>query len=321
MNPLRIVVCLKVVPRPEEVRIDPETLTLQRAGVRSMINPADLSALELALRLKDLHGGEVRLVSMGPPFVEEQLRDGLAMGADAADLLSDRAFGGADTLATSYVLARAIDALGIADLVVCGEESSDGATAQVPPGIAEWLGWAQATGVTEAALLEGGERLWVRRELGGGHEVLTARLPAVISVRVGAVPPRFLDMERRGWANTVPISVRDAAALDVDEEAIGAAGSPTTVAGTREAAQRERRRERIPGSPSEQARVLAERLGLTAGRARAARADAVGAAAVPANGPTSASGTDGPAPAPALTTATRLTRAERAAARGASGPL
>jgi electron transfer flavoprotein beta subunit len=182
------------------------------------------------------------------------------MGADGACLLSDRVFAGADTLATSYTLAGAIRRLGTPDLVICGEESSDGATAQVPPGIAEWLDIAQVTSVTEVALIDQGVRLWARRNLPGGHEGLTVPLPALCSVQAHATRPRFLDMDRRAWADTAPVAVWGAADLDLDPEAIGAAGSATVVAGTREAAQRERRREMLTGPPTEQARALVARL-------------------------------------------------------------
>jgi electron transfer flavoprotein beta subunit len=217
--------------------------------------------VEIALRLKDRHGGEVILLSMGPPFVEEHLRVALAMGADEAYLLSDREFGGADTLATTYTLARAIDRIGRPDLVVCGEESSDGATAQVPPGLAEWLDCAQVTYVTEAAIEQSGARLWARRSLPGGYEVLSTSLPAVISVGSRATSPRFMEMERRPWAASTPVTVWDADDLDPDRDAIGMAGSPTVVAGTREAEQRERRREMLAGTVPEQVRALVERLG------------------------------------------------------------
>jgi electron transfer flavoprotein beta subunit len=315
----QIIVCLKVVPRPEEVRIDPETLRLNR-DVRSMVNPADLHAVEVALRLRDQHGGRVRVLSMGPPFVEEHLRLVLAMGADEAYLLSDRAFGGADTLATSYTLAAAIRRLGPTDLVVCGEESSDGATAQVPPGIAEWLGFAQVTYVTEAALTDGASRLWARRTLPGGYEVLSTSLPAVLSVRSRSTWPRFLDMQRRDWAAGAAVTVWGAADLDADPDAIGMAGSPTVVAGTRETAQRDRRRERLTGTPTQQARALVDRLlPVVMGHLRSLPGQTGPPATPPETFPGGTPGetlgaTPGATPpgGPAATTAHRLPRAARA---------
>jgi electron transfer flavoprotein beta subunit len=257
-----IICCLKVVPRPEEVSVDPETRTVDRAHARSVINPPDMNLLEMALELKDRQGGQVSLLSMGPPLFEEYLRIGLALGADRAYLLSDRAFGGADTLATSYTLAQGIRRIADEDgydLVLCGEESSDGATAQVPPGIAEWLGIPQVTYAGEIALEDGQFR--AVREVKGGHEVLLAPLPAVVSVRVGVNEPRFIDFERKPWAETkAPVAVWTAADLDLDAEAIGLAGSPTTVSGLGQARSAERQRELIGGTPQEEAHALFERI-------------------------------------------------------------
>src|SRR3972149_5880129 len=139
MRDLKIFVCLKVVPKSEEVSVNAETNTLERANARSEINGADMNALQMALELKDTHGGYVTLLSMGPPFAERYLRLGMAMGADSAYLMSDRAFGGADTLPTAYALAEGVRALAECDLIICGEESSDGATGQVPAGLAGWV--------------------------------------------------------------------------------------------------------------------------------------------------------------------------------------
>jgi electron transfer flavoprotein beta subunit len=265
---MRIVVCVKAVPKPEEVRMNPETRTLDRSKARNEINPADMHALEMALALRDRVGGTVVLLSMGPPMFVPYLRLGLAMGADAAYLLSDRAFGGADTLATSYTLAKGIERIGAAggwDLVLCGEESSDGATAQVPAGIAEWLGVPQATYVSrvlpdmpEAPTRPGAARaLRVRREIKGGEEELRVPLPAVLSVAAGANAPRFYDADRRTWAEAANVVVWDAAALAADAAMIGAAGSATNVASVESAGQVERRHQMIRGSPEEEARAIA----------------------------------------------------------------
>lgn len=267
---LHVVVCVKAVPKPEEVGMNPETRTLERSKARNEINPADLHAVELALALRDRFGGRVSLLSMGPPFFVSFLRVVLAMGADAAYLLSDRAFGGADTLATSYTLAQGIRRLardaGGYDLVLCGEESSDGATAQVPPGIAEWLHVTQATYVTEAVLesrssAPGGEAdraLRVRREIKGGHELLRLPMPAVLSVVTGSNAPRFFDPRRRASATLPEVVVWDAAAIDADPRLIGGAGSGTQVAGVEQAGHAERRRQILRGTPEEKARALAD---------------------------------------------------------------
>ena len=261
MRGLHTIVCLKVVPKSEEVTINPETRTLDRSKARSEINGPDLNALEAALKIKQAHGGRVSLLSMGPPFFERYLRLGLAMGADAAYLMSDRAFGGADTLATSYTLAAGIKAIGEFDLVLCGEESSDGATGQVPPGIAEWLGVPQITYATQLQALPRKRRLRGRRELRGGFEVLEAPLPCVVSMKVGANEPRFLDFDRWDWAmEQAAVTVWAVADLSLDEGSLGLAGSPTKVATVDVAPSAERRREFLRGTPQEEAQQLLERI-------------------------------------------------------------
>jgi electron transfer flavoprotein beta subunit len=261
MRGLHAIVCMKAVPKSEEVTINPETRTLDRSKARSEINGPDLNALEAALKIKQAHGGRVSLLSMGPPFFEHYLRIGLAMGADAAYLMSDRAFGGADTLATSYTLAAGIKAIGEFDLVLCGEESSDGATGQVPPGIAEWLGVPQITYATHLQALTRKRRLRGRRELRGGFEVLEAPLPCVVSMKVGANEPRFLDFDRWDWAmEQAAVTVWAVADLSLDEGSLGLAGSPTTVATVDVAPSAERRREFLSGTPQEEAQQLLERI-------------------------------------------------------------
>ncbi len=257
MPDLHTIVCVKVVPKPEEIRVDPETRRLERADARSEINPPDLNAVEVALRLKDLHGGRVSLLTMGPPFFEPYLRVALAMGADHIYLLSDRAFGGADTLATSYTLAVGVQKIGGADLILCGEESSDGATGQVPSGLAEWLGVGQMTLLSDLSLDPERSVASGRRRVAGGHELLEVSLPAVVSVKTASNEPRFMDYRIKPWAfEEDRITVWGKDDLDADEASIGATGSPTTVSGLDEAAVRERRREKIVGSPEEIAQQL-----------------------------------------------------------------
>jgi len=258
MRELHSVVCVKVVPKPEEIRVDPETRLLMRQGVRSEINPPDMNALEMALALKDRYGGWVTVLSMGPSFFEPDLRVGLAMGADRVILLSDRAFAGADTLATTYTLARGIRRMGDVHLILCGEESSDGATGQVPPGLAEWLGIGQLTLLTALDVDMSRKTARGRREFKGGYEVLEVPLPCVVSVKTAANEPRFMDYQRKAWAfEEARVSVWTAADLDADPELIGFSGSPTTVSGLAEAPTRARKREFLRGSPEEVARVLA----------------------------------------------------------------
>ncbi|MBI4590019.1 MAG: electron transfer flavoprotein subunit beta/FixA family protein [Candidatus Rokubacteria bacterium] len=257
MKPLGIIVCVKVVPKPEEVSVNPETRTLDRAKARSELNPPDMNAIEMALALRERYGGSVSLLSMGPPFAAPYLQVGLAMGADHAYLLSDRLFGGADTLPTSFALARGIQKIGEWDLVLCGEESSDGATGQVPAGIAEWLDCSQATYAMDLALLPDG-RLRAEREIRGGHEVIAVSLPAVVSVKLGVNEPRFMDMELRRTAPAV--TVWNASDLGVDPASLGFEGSPTVVGAVWQAKSPERRREFLDGTLQEKARLLAERI-------------------------------------------------------------
>ena len=256
---MRIVVCLKVVPRPEEVRVDREKKTLDRSGVRSVINPSDLNALETALAMRDAQGGRVAVLSMGPMSFVPYLRVTLAVGADEAVLLSDRAFGGADTLATSYTLAQGIRSLGEADLVVCGDESSDGGTSQVPPGIAEWLGYSQVTYVDRLEV-PGPGTLRARRVIEDGTETLDVPLPAVVSVLGGANETRFLDYDRWAMAQQAEVRVIDAARLGGDAAALGLKGSPTVVAGLREVRKPGRRREVVQLPPEAAATRIAEEL-------------------------------------------------------------
>ena len=259
MNKPRIVVCMKVVPKPEEVRVNSETRLLDRAHARAEINPADMNALELALSLHDRYGGTVEILTMGPPYFESTLRVGLAVGADHITLLSDRAFGGADTLATTYTLARGIQSMGEIDLVVCGEESSDGATGQVPQGLAEWLGWPQLTLLTEISLDRKARTARGKRSIRGGYEMLEVPLPCVVSVKSGCNEPRFIDHRRKAKAaEPTRITVWDAAQLGTDPDCTGLAGSPTTVSGLAEASTRERKKQRISGTPQEIARQLAQ---------------------------------------------------------------
>jgi len=258
MSEYHSVVCVKVVPKPEEIGVDPQTRLLIREGVRSEINPPDMNAMEMALRLKDRHGGRISILSMGPPSFEPMLRAALAMGADHIYLLSDRAFAGADTLATTYTLARAIDKIGNVDLVLCGEESSDGATGQVPPGLAEWMGISQLTMVTEISLDRESRTARGRREIKGGYELLEVPLPCVVSVKTASNEPRFMDYRIKSWAyEPDQVTVWTETDLDVEQDHIGQPGSPTWVTGLAEAPSRERRKVFLNGTDQEIAGRLA----------------------------------------------------------------
>lgn len=261
MSGLHTIVCVKVVPKPEEVSIVAETNTLDRTRARSEINPPDMSALEVALELKGRHGGRISLLSMGPPLFVPYLKMALAMGADDAYLLSDRAFAGADTLPTSYALAKGIERIGSFDLVLCGEESSDGATGQVPQGIAEWLDLPQITFASHLEVDATRRRLVGHRELKGGHEAIEVPLPSVASIKVGINEPRFMDMARKRWLDdSYSPTVWTARDLGLDETMLGLRGSATIVDAVRKAAVTERRREFVHGTPEEKAQALLERL-------------------------------------------------------------
>jgi electron transfer flavoprotein beta subunit len=207
---LHSVVCIKVVPKPEEITVDLETNMLLREGVRSEINPPDMNAMEMALKLKDRHGGRISILSMGPPSFEPILRVALAMGADHVYLLSDRTFAGADTLATTYTLAKGIQ-------MISSVESSDGATGQVPPGLAEWLGISQLTMLTDIEVDTSVQTARGRREIKGGYELLEVPLPCVISVKTACNEPRFMDFNIKPWAmEPEQLTVWSAQDLDAD---------------------------------------------------------------------------------------------------------
>lgn len=257
MPELNIAVCVKIVPKPEEIRVDPETLLLDRSNARAEINPPDMNALEVALALKDRHGGKASILSMGPPYFEPYLRVGLAMGADEVVLLSDRAFAGADTLATTYTLAQGVRKMGGADLILCGEESSDGATGQVPPGLAEWLDFAQLTLVSELQLDMDRGTARGRRNIQGGYELLEVPLPCVVSVKTASNEPRFMDFKIKPWAfEQALVTVWDAGDLKAQTDHIGLEGSPTVVTELASAAVRERKREMLQGTSQELVRQL-----------------------------------------------------------------
>jgi electron transfer flavoprotein beta subunit len=225
---LNIVVCIKQVPDTQEVRLDPVTHTLKREGVQAMINPFDLYALEEALRIKDARGGAVTLLSMGPPQAEEALREALGYGADRAVLLSDQAFAGADTWATSLTLARAIEKLGGADLIFTGKQAIDGDTAQVGPEMAAhlnipYVAWARKITFTGDDLLE------VERLLDHGYDAVEVSLPALITVVKEINEPRVPSFKAKLKAKKEPIPVWGLADLDLDPEEVGLSGSFTQV--------------------------------------------------------------------------------------------
>lgn len=230
---MHIVVCVKMVPDTTQVTIDPITNTLVREGVPFITNPFDDHAVEEALRFKDAYGAKVTVLSMGPGPAETVIRKAIALGADAGLLLSDRAFGGSDTLATSKVISEAIAKLSAeerVDLVVCGKQTIDGDTAQVGPGIATRLGFAQVTLVDKVLdlNLEKGT-ITVRAKFDNRHQTFEARLPAVITVVREINNLRYPTVPRRLYAEEVKVPVWTNATLKLDPNTIGLNGSPTFV--------------------------------------------------------------------------------------------
>jgi electron transfer flavoprotein beta subunit len=228
-----IVVCIKQVPDTTQVKIDPVTNTLVREGIPLITNPYDTHAIEESLRLKDKFGFKVIVISMGPPNTEATLRKAIALGADEAILLSDRAFAGADTLATSRVLTAAIQKISQEEevgLVICGKQTIDGDTAQVGPGIATRIGYIQLTLVDRIEHIDlSAKKIRVRRKLEGRHEIVEAPLPALLTVVREINHQRYPKVPRRLFAEAVKIKLWDNKILNLDLTTIGLKGSPTWV--------------------------------------------------------------------------------------------
>ena len=230
---MQVIACIKQVPDTTQVQIDPVTNTLVREGIPFIVNPYDTHALEASLQLQDRAGVRAVALSMGPPNAEATLRKALALGVSRAILCSDRAFGGADTLATSRVLAAAIERLSAEEevgLVLCGKQTIDGDTAQVGPGIASRLGFAQLTLVDRIELFDPQARIIrVRRKLEGRHEIVEAPLPAVITVVRELNRPRYPNVPLRLAAQEAQVEVWSNELLQLDVQGIGLKGSPTWV--------------------------------------------------------------------------------------------
>ncbi len=223
---MKIVVCIKQVPDTNEVRIDPKTGTLIREGVPSIINPDDKSALEEALRIKDQYGGHVTVLSMGPAQAAVALKEAICMGADEAILLCDRAFAGADTLATSRALAGALKKLEY-DIVFAGRQAIDGDTAQVGPEIAEHLDLPQITYVEKLDVE--GHTLKVRRALEDGYEEIRVALPVLLTAIKELNTPRYMNVKNIFASSQKEIKIWSVNDIEVDKTQMGLAGSPTKV--------------------------------------------------------------------------------------------
>lgn len=231
---MNILVCIKQVPDTTEIKIDPVKHTLIREGVPSIVNPFDACALEMAVRLKEKQGGKVTVISMGPAQAKNALKECLSVGADQAFLVTDRAFGGSDTLATSYILSRAIKAVEAktgeaADLILCGKQAIDGDTAQVGPEIAEHMDLPHVTLATGLELADG--KLQVLRDTDEGHEVVEVDLPALVTVTKTPYDPRYPSIKSKMAANRAVITEITNSDPDMvcEQERLGLGGSPTKV--------------------------------------------------------------------------------------------
>jgi len=264
---LRIIVCIKQVPKAQELQIDPVTKTLKRSGVPSEINPPDHNAIELALQLKDRYGADVTFVSMGPTSFDEALERAIAMGGDRGILLTDRALSGSDTVPTGYALSETIHKLGISDLILCGEETTDSSTGHVGPGIAGHLDLSQLTYIFDAEIV--GRTVRAHRMVEDGIEYWEAPLPALLTVNFGCNKPREPTLSGKIRAKRPGAIVHwSAADVGLDPAKIGLKGSPTVVEKVETVKLPDRKGEMFTGPPREAVAALLARLrseGLLAG--------------------------------------------------------
>ncbi len=230
---MNILVCIKQVPDTTEIKIDPVKNTLIRDGVPSIVNPFDTYALEAAARIKDNDpDAKIVVVTMGPPQAEKALRECLAIAADKAYLVTDRAFGGSDTLATSYVLRKTVEKLegieGKFDAIFCGKQAIDGDTGQVGPELAEWLDIPQITNCWEVEVA--GDSLKAKKQTDDGFEIIAAKMPCLITYTQPAWEVRYPNIKRKLAANKAEIPQISVADLtDIEEVRLGLNGSPTKV--------------------------------------------------------------------------------------------
>ena len=231
-----ILVAIKQVPDTDKVKMDPATGTMVREGVDSIVNPLDLYAIELAIRLKEKHGGKVTAFTMGPPAAEKALKEAMAMGCDAGVLVTDRAFSGSDTWATSYALSRAVAKIGPYDLILTGERATDGDTGQVGPCLAAWLDIPVLsyvglidTGAAGTALASG-QKIVARRLVEEGYQRVEVELPCLLTVIKEIANPRLPTPRGKKFARQTPLTILGAADLDADPACLGLKGSPTKVA-------------------------------------------------------------------------------------------
>jgi len=225
---MRIIVPIKQVPETNAVRMDESTGTMIREGVEAIVNPLDLYAIEIAIRLREARGGEVLALSMGPPKAVKAIKEAVAMGCDGGVLVSDKAFAGSDTWATGYVLAEAVKTLGEYQLIICGERATDGDTGQVGPGIASWLGLPVATYVSKVENVSA-DVCRCQRLVEEGYEILDVAIPAVLTVVKEVADPRLPTLRGKQKARKLDVPALGPADMTVRQEYLGLAGSPTRV--------------------------------------------------------------------------------------------
>jgi len=224
---VKVVVCIKQVPDTAEVRINPETNTLIRDGVQSIINPYDLHAIEAGLQIREKTGGSVTALTMGPPQAETALREAISMGVDRGILLTDRAFAGSDTWATAYALFKAIAHIG-ADIIICGKQAIDGDTAQVGPEIAEFLGIPHVAYIRKIEDIQA-KSIVVQRLMDEGSDVVESSLPVLLTVVRELNSPRLPSLKGKMAAKKAEIEKLAAADIGAEEDQLGLRGSPTQV--------------------------------------------------------------------------------------------
>lgn len=259
---MHILVCIKQVPDTKIIKIDPKTNTLDRRGVPAILNPYDTHAVEEAVRLRQRYGGRVSVISMGPPQAVAAIKKCVEIGADAGYLISDRAFAGADTLATSYALSKGIERIQKEhpiDLVICGKMAIDGDTGQVGPGIARRLGIPPLTNVKKVEELNPANKtIKVHRKLEDGYEVLQCSVPCLLTVEkdINEVPYSPLpNMIRAARYQPEVWTVNDLE--NVDREQLGLKGSPTVV-GKMFSPPKPEGGKRLEGTPDQQVKQLVE---------------------------------------------------------------
>jgi len=255
---MNIVICLKQVPGTTEVKIDPETNTLVREGIKNIVNPFDTYALEEGVRLKERYGGRVTAITMGPRQAEEMLLEAISSGADEAILISDTAFAGSDTLATSYTLATAVNKIKDYDLIICGRQTLDGDTGQVGPELAEMLGIPFAAYVSKVEEIENGH-MQVERMVEDGHEIVEMPLPGVMTVVKEINVPRLPSLRGLARAKSAAIPTWTAEDLGIDKNRAGLPGSATRVIRVF-FPQRVHKGEMLEGDPQSQVGSLIDKL-------------------------------------------------------------